>query len=261
MRKGSLLDHLIFEQDDQYEIVDARYKSGPREGEECTDWTGKEAREVREAILARGLTPALSCEVEALLPLVGATQKRICELVREMGGGPGGYDHEVIYQPQITWTTRLGEPARGEPDVVVLVFMRDLIKTCTIDVKHTAMLQPKKFNRQVFDMGWDVQGAAYSEGVPLFYESERGIPAFHMDHVILATSSVELGLPPCARRLSPAYRAIGLRRWEKAQREWRRCLDSNTWPGYPEDDAEPSFYLVRTELEQGGDLKEEDVEP
>lgn len=249
MEAGSLLDYLVFGQDEKYEIVDARYKSGPRAGEECTDWLGKEAQTARDEARARGVLPVLASEVDALTVPADAIKGRISKLAVEMAGGKGAHDCDVHYQPTIQWTSELGVECEGTPDVIVCVLMRDLIKVCVVDVKHTAFLPAKRFNSQVYAMGWDIQGAAYREGAVKWAESEYTTHAFAMDHVILATSSIELGLPPCARRLSSTYLEVGKRRWEKGQRLWQRCLDTDDWPGYSEDDADPSYYIVRAEIE------------
>lgn len=246
MQKGSLLDYLVFDQSDKYEIVDARYKTGPRAGQPCTDWQGREAQEQRDRILDEGLLPALETEIEALNDTAVAIQARIVKLADEMAGG---HRRDILFQTHMTWTSARGVACEGTPDVVVLVHMPDLIKVCTIDVKHTGFLPKKRFNAQVFAMGWDVQGAAYREGSAKWAESEHAAYAFHLEHVILATSSLEAGLPPVARRLSPAYMAGGLKRWEKAQGIWQECLASDSWPSYEETDAEPSHFYVHTEIE------------
>jgi hypothetical protein len=246
MEAGSLVDFLVYDQSDRYEIVDARYKSGPREGQPCTDWMGQEARTARDECRARGVLPVLQSEVDELQPTATAIKARILTLAQEMAGD---YEVEVHNQPTIQWTSELGVECEGTPDVVVCVMMRDLIKVCTIDVKHTAFLPPKRFNGQVFAMGWDIQGAAYREGSKAWAESEYTTAAMHLDHVVLASSSLELGLAPCARRLSTTYMAVGKRRWEKGQREWMRCIETDEWPGYSEADAEPSYYIVRSEIE------------
>jgi hypothetical protein len=253
MNAGSLLDYLVFGQSDRYELVDARYRSGPRDGQPCTDWTGKEAREARAEVEQRGLLPVLAQEVENLTPTADAIRARIVKLAREMAGSRGAA--EILYQPAMEWTSALGVDCAGTPDVVVVVNLPDLrggpdlLKVCTIDVKHTAALGKGKFERQIADMCWDVQAAAYREGSAKWVESERGKPAFHLDHVILATSSIAVGLPPVARLLAPAFLSGGHRRWEKAQREWRFCVETDEWAGYDEEPAEPSFYYVRQHVE------------
>lgn len=246
MQRGSLLDYLVFGQDDRYEIVDARYRSGPREGEPCTDWTGKEAQQAREEIGSRGILPVLESEVAAMNDTADAIRLRIIGLSLEMAGTDRV---DVIYQPRMEWTSALGVECAGTPDVVVVVHLRDLTKVCTIDVKHTAALGKGKFERQVADMCWDVQCAAYAEGSVAWAEQEYGAAAYHSEHVILATSSIESGLPPVARRLAPAFMAGGKRRWEAAQRIWQACVDSKNWPGYDESPVEPSFYYVRQYVE------------
>lgn len=243
MEAGSLLDYLVFEQDDRYEIVDARYKSGPRAGQQCEDWTGREAQDAREGVRASGLLPVLQCEVDELAPTALAIRMRIVALSREMAGGAVV---KLTYQPRIQWTSELGVECEGTPDVVVTVHQQDIIKVCTIDVKHTAFVSPAKLKRQVYDMGWDIQGAAYREAAKAWAEAEHGGMAYHGEHVMLCSSALDIGLPPLARRLSHVYMEVGKRRWEKGQRIWRMCVESDYWPSYDENDIEPSHFHVRT---------------
>lgn len=242
MEGGSLLDMLVFGQTDRFEVVDARYRSGEREGQPVTDWTAKEAREGRHAIRERGLLPVLECEVEAMNEKALAIKARLVQLFVEMAGG---YPYTVHYQQRIEWTSALGTECEGTPDIVVLVQLRDLLKVCTVDVKHTGFLQPKRFARQVYDQAWDVQGAAYREASVAFAE-QLGGHAFHLGHWLVCTSSVEDGLPAVARALEPVYLEVGKKRWEKQQLVWKRCLDSGEWPGYSEDPVQPSHFVVRS---------------
>lgn len=246
MRKGSLLDALVFNQDDRIELVTACYRSGPRKGEPAIDWQGTEARAAKERVEAGGKIPALVTELDALEADVLAIKARILELAKQAAVG---YDFDLKYQQRIEWTSDLGVECAGTPDVFVIIPMREMIKTASIDVKHTAAVQPDKFARQVYAMGWDVQFGAYHEGIPRWVSAQPEHAgskfAIHQEHWILCTSSIHAGLPPCARELGPTYRSVGSARWAKAQRMWKECLDRDFWPSYDESPVEPSVYVQR----------------
>lgn len=246
MQRGSLLDHLVFGHTDRYEVVDALYVSGPREGQQAEDYTSRGAREQQRDILERGLTPALQCEIDEMEPTVEAIQAKIGEVA-----GLYGRDPVLHFQPEMTWRTPLGVAARGTPDVVVVLpDVNGLVPFLTIDVKHTAAIEPKKFDSQVYAMGWDIQAAAYKEGAGWWVEETIDHDRVaSLGHVIIATSPLDGGLPPVAITLSGAWLEIGLRRWEKAQKLWQRCLDTGEWPSYPDRESLPPLFVTRAELE------------
>jgi hypothetical protein len=264
MDQGSLLDYLVFQQSDRYEVVDAVYRSGPREGQQCEDWTCKEARQAKEEIRARGLLPVLQCEADALEYAAEGIRARVERLGRELSGneGPSGDGYELVYQPPIDWTSELGIECHGTPDVVLIVERSTMTQVWTIDIKHTAFLPQARFERQIHAQGWDLQGAAYAEAAVAFAHQEGFSNASHVEHFIVCSSAVNLGIPPPARPLEPSYLAVGKRQWKKAQGLWKQCLDSDSWPSYPETPAAPPMYVVRT-LEEYTETEftEEDVEP
>ncbi len=243
MDAGSLLDYLVFQQNDRYEVVDATYKSGRRAGEQCTDWVGKEAQTAREEIRGRGLLPVLQAEIDELQPVADRITSRLDQLAAEVAGDR---EWQILYQPKMQWRTSLGVDAEGTPDVLLLMAESyGDVSVLSVDVKHTAALPQKKFNAQVFSMGWDIQGSTYGEGCVHHAVDECGAnTAKHVGHIILATSSIHIGLPAVARRLSETYMAIGEKRWQKAQALWMQCWESGEWPGYDEDPAEPPRYVA-----------------
>lgn len=251
MRKGSVLDMLVFGRLDGFEVVEAFYKSGPRKGEPCIDWQGAEARAEKERIEAAGKVAVLQPELDALEETAAIISERIRALRAELAAQCGvdmGAAH-TMYQPTMRWTTpELGIECRGEPDIVMLFTGGPVTRIVTVDVKHTAALARDKLHRQVYAMGWDIQGAAYKEAT-IIAESQHGKPVHHMGHFLLLTASIAEGLPAAAVPLSPVYMEVGARRWLKAQRIWKECLDSGSWPGYSESPVEPNQYVVRSELE------------
>jgi len=245
MDAGSLVDFVLFKRTDRFEVVDARYKSGPRQGEPAADWTCGEAREQAEEIRARGLLPVLECELDAAEEEAAPIRKRLDELV-------GG--NTLLEQPKLEWISALGIECEGTPDAVIVEHSAGVRLLTVVDIKRTDQ-RLKKLQRQVYEMGWDIQASAYEEGA-LYCERQLGGPddiVLYQKHIILTVDGVA---PPCARELEPFYREIGRRRWEKAQRIFKECVDSDNWPGYPERSIETPYYIVRS-TERGDDGHEQ----
>lgn len=258
MAAGSLVDFVLFRQSNRYEVVDARYKTGARQGMPAEDWQCGEAREQAEEIRARGLLPVLECELDAAEEAAAPVRRKLEDLAK------GGM---LLEQPKMQWSSELGIECEGTPDAVLLHHADGFTYVTVVDVKRTDQ-RLDKLARQVFAMGWDVQAAAYREGA-LYCERESRAKGGDADvlyrgHILLAVDP-DGESPPVARWLEETYLEIGRRRWEKAQVTWKSCLDNDEWPGYPEDRRiAPPFYTVRTELEQSGyaeTFDEADEEP
>lgn len=232
MAAGSLVDFVLFGRSDRYEVVDARYKTGARQGCPAEDWQCGEAREQADEIRSRGLLPVLECELDAAETAAAPIRRKLVEL---KGNGM------LLEQPKMTWTSELGIECEGTPDVVIIEPIQGTNWITVVDVKRTDM-RLSKLARQVHAMGWDIQGYAYREGA-LWHEQNMGNEGIYRGHIIL-TVDPDGEAPPCARPLDPIYLEIGKRRWEKAQLEWRNCLESDIWPGYPEKAIEAPRYLT-----------------
>jgi hypothetical protein len=242
MDGGSLLDYLVFDLDDRYEVVDARYKSGDRAGEPCTDWTATEAKLARKEITALGKLAVLDCEIAEMMPQVERVKLRLASLI---GSGT------CFYQPRIQWRSELGTDCEGTPDVVVLRLVNRLWTASTIDLKRTVAISPDKMSKQVYAMGWDIQAAAYREAALSFARSDSlssSTVIEYTGHTILAVQDGGQGFVR-AYPLDAVYMEVGKRRWERGQGIWKQCLDSGVWPEYSEDPIGPPHFVTRTELE------------
>lgn len=238
MAAGSLVDYVLFGRTDRFEVVDARYKTGSRAGCPAEDWQCGEAREQADEIRSRGLLPVLECELEAAEEEAAPVREKLTEL---QGEG------DLLEQPRLTWSSELGVECEGTPDVVLLEHVQGTTWVTLVDIKRTDQ-RPARLARQVHAMGWDVQAAAYREGV-IWHERSMGREVVYRGHIIL-TVDPEGETPPCARPLEPMYMEIGRRRWERAQAIWLQCLDTDSWPGYDESPIAAPLYIERSEMER-----------
>lgn len=251
MDAGSLFDYIVFDDDRKYEVVDARYASGDRAGEQCTDWTSKLARIERDEVAARGLLPVLPCELEAVAPQAAEARRRS----RELAG-----DSVVYAQQHVEWSSLTGLECEGTPDWMLLDPLTGIVRV--VDLKKTASVKREWFARQVHSMCWDVQAAAYKEAALTFAADELqtlGSPAeeaVYGGHTILACEAGGMAMVR-AYPLDAVYLEVGRRRWARAQEIWRECIAKDEWPGYSEEPIGPSRWLVTQAL--GVDESDDDL--
>lgn len=235
MRRGSLVDQLVFG-GAQYEVVQARLKSGTRKGELATDWKCKEAQDMRDAVEAKGWIPVLSHELDSAQELAGRIKAELILSGIDVG--------KCVLQKTLEWTTPLGVEAQGTPDVIMMV---DANTAHTIDLKVGDSANPRFIAKQVYTMGWDLQGAVYQEAVRATYGTSIG----GQHWICRADPRTKLiGLYP----LSPVYMVLGLKKWEQAQAIWKQCLATDEWPGYPRDAIEPPRWAVHEGIGYDDDL-------
>ena len=249
MRAGSLLDVLVFGQHEKIEVVEATYRSGPRKGEPCTDWSGKDARESKDRIESEGRIPVLIPELDEAEAQAEPIRDCMIELETQFGATYPGIVHRYV-QREIHWTTEAGTLCSSTPDLIVIAVDDEhmITRVMTVDLKRTAFVHPDAFSRQVHAMGWDVQGHAYRcASTHLARELFPEHAAVHVQHQIVLANGTER---PIVRWLGPVYQEVGKRRWERAERIWVNCLDTHRWPGYPDQEIEPTHYIVRRELER-----------
>lgn len=220
MRRGSLVDMLVFGQA-RFQVIDAKLS----DGRAATNYQAKEARAQRDEIEAKGWTACFQSELEKARDLAGRVKAM---LLTE------GWHEGWSAQCTLQWDTALGIEAEGTPDL----FLNRKWST-SIDLKETASCHPDAVDRAAYDQHWDMQGAVYQEAL-----GNIGT------HFILAQQADgECTLSP----LSEASLHIGRMKWERAQRIWQRCLDTNDWPGYKGRAITPPAWAYEKETRRGNE--------
>lgn len=240
MKRGTLVDQLVFG-GANYQVVDAKYKSGPRKGQQVADWTATEAKAQRDEIEKAGMLAVLPNDLEKAQTIAG----RVKSVLLAQNFDP----KNCHLQNTLTWTTALGVEAEGTPDFdhVVRSTKPDELgntppkRVDTFDLKVVESSNPDVLDKVVFDFGYDIQGAAYQEAVNKNWSTvqERGM------HWLLAIEAESLVAVLCP--LSEAYLELGRLRWERAQRIWMQCLESKEWPGYKSRYLVPPQYVYDRE--------------
>jgi PDDEXK-like domain of unknown function (DUF3799) len=207
MERGSLVDQLVFG-GANFHVIDA------------DSYRTKAAQQQRDAAREQGMVPVLAHEYEPAREMAGIIKSRLmCEGIEL---------DKCAKQRTLTWTTRLGNPAEGTPDLF-LQPCDDGRRVVTVDLKVGASADPDKLDFQIYDMGWDIQAYAYQEAVYKNYSDALECPGTHF----LVVAEMDSGANcVTVAPLDTAYMDIGRHRWERAQAIWRHCWEFNYWPEY-----------------------------
>jgi hypothetical protein len=205
MESGSLVDQLLLG-GSQFHTVSAN------------DWRTKAAKEQRDKARERGFIPVLAKDLGALETTAGRVRSRLLEHGIDLS--------QTMNQQTLAWTTE-GVDCEGTPDIILHAPTRHVIVTA--DLKVGEKCSPGDLDRQVYDMCWDVQGAAYGEAaLSLLTAESEGMR--HEHWIIRAQDKGPWCVTICP--LSEAYLELGRRRLRRARAIWRRCLDTGDWPEY-----------------------------
>ena len=203
MTQGTLLHRLVLGCGPDIQIIDA------------PDFRTKAAKAARDEAIEAGRVPVIASKFESLRSRSDGIRERLRD---ECGITFDGAKELSIY-----WTE--------EPDAGKGVRCRgriDHIYDTTIhDLKFVSSAHPDAVARKAFDLGYDIQAAAYTSAAEMQFPELAG----RMEFVFVFVEAE----PPhgiYAAPLNGEYRAIGERRWMRAVRMWRECLRSASWPNY-----------------------------
>lgn len=201
---GTVAHALFLEGDANLVVVDA------------PDWRTRAAKEARDAARAEGKTALLARAVEALNDMSADLRLQLDAHAADPPLFQDGKPEQTI-----VW---------NEGDVVCrarLDWLRDDFSAIDDYKTTSASANPESWTRSLYGMGSDVQAAFYIRAVRAL--SGRS-PTFRW--------CVQETTPPYALSvISPGadVLTIGEKKVEYALELWKRCLDSDKWPGYAPD--------------------------
>lgn len=183
---------------------------------DADSWRTNAAKEARDTARAEGRLPLLAARWDAVQAMV----ERIREQLADHQADPPLFIDGQAEQT-LVWT---------EPGDVVCRARLDWIRDdhqAIDDLKTTGRTaNPEAFSRSLFGSGYDVQQAFYQRGARAVFGVE---PEFRF--VI-----VENEPPFCLSvvSLGPAAKTIAEKKVQFAIDLWRRCLERDDWPAYPD---------------------------
>ena len=176
------------------------------------DYKTKAAQQQRDAALAACKTPILEHELIEAQDVAASARAKCLE---------AGIKLEGQWERVIMWDDD-GVQCRGLLDHV------DLAGAYILDLKTTSNANPVDLGKKIVDDGYDIQAAAYIKAVESIRPDLTGRVKFYFCFVETSGKYLASIVQPDESMLT-----LGRMRWNQAKRIWRRCLESNEWPGYP----------------------------
>lgn len=229
MDLGSLVDALVFG-GASYHTISA------------DDYRKKATQQERDAARDRGQIPILEREIEPARRLAGSIRATLLDI---------GFDLDrAAKKERLFWKTPAqsypfeGEgdvASSGEPDLAELLPSKWL----TIDLKVGGNINPDYLDRHIIDQGWHIQAAAYQEAGHVLHPETEG----RGGHWLLGaetSGTMQVVLYP----FSEMMLEMGRHAWQRAQRRWRACLQTNDWPGYSARPLMPPEWAYELEMDE-----------
>jgi hypothetical protein len=202
------------------EVVIVQKVTKDKQRVDAEDYATKSAQEHRDAIYAEGKCPLLAKEKTAVDEMALAIRRhpRASALLDPGHGRPevSAFWHDEKFG--IDRRVRFDWLPDAETDGRLVV----------ADYKTTANAEPRKFAKSIFDFGYDIQGAFYTDAVHalelaedvtfLFIAQETTAP-----YLITIHELDEIGL------------RLGRERVDRACAVFAECTATDTWPGYSDD--------------------------
>jgi hypothetical protein len=190
---------------------------------DADNWLTKSAKDARSAALGSGLQPLLTKEWTQILAMNDAVMAH--PVARELFT-----DHKA--EQSVFW----------EEDGLALKCRPDAWKPdALMDLKTTRSADPNEFGKTAHEFGYHQSAAHYIDGVKAATGEELPF------HFVL----VEKTEPYLVSVVELDIEAINIGRQlnDRAKRIYRECVESNTWPGYPNADliSLPMWAIYRAE--------------
>lgn len=201
---GTVAHALFLEGDANLVVVDA------------PDWRTKAAKDARDEARAEGKTALLAHSLASVQGMIAALHRQL-----EAHGADPPLFQDGKPEQAIVWSEH-GVECRARLD-----WLRN-DHTAIDDYKTTTRsANPESWTRSLYGMGSDVQAAFYI----------RAVRALSGQTPVFRWCVQETSPPYALSVISPGadVLTIGEKKVEYALALWKRCLDSDTWPGYAPD--------------------------
>lgn len=199
---GTAAHALLLEGREAVEVVDA------------DDWRTKAAKEARDEARAAGRVPLLAAQWDEVQAMVDAAAAQLVEMIAEPLFVAGKPEQPIAWQEDGVYCRSL------------IDWLHDDYRTID-DYKTTSRsANPEQWTRSLFSFGGDIQAAFYRRGIRAVTGVE---PEFRF--------VVQETYPPYALSVigvGPDVLLMADRKIDYALAVWKRCLEDDHWPGYPQ---------------------------
>lgn len=182
---------------------------------EHDDFRSKAAKEARQQALAAGVEPVLAAHYEAATEMVTSARAQIALHEADDAFRFGSAEAVLVWQEDGLWFRTMIDWLHD-----------DLL---TIDDFKTSGLSaaPHGLGYMMVNAGWDVQAAMFERGLDILDPKNAGRRRFRF--------IVQENQPPFALsvvQLGEGAMTMGRKKLQTAVDIWKRCIATNTWPGY-----------------------------
>jgi hypothetical protein len=221
MSDGSIIHAMLLGSGPQLDVIEA------------DNFRTKAAQELRDAAIEAGRLPVLARRYAELQLTVNALHVNLLEFGIDLQDGAS----EV--------------PIEFETGGVLCRSMLDNLNHARgriVDLKTITSADPRTCSRHAVDYGYDIQRAAYVQALEALKPELAGRVDF-----IFAFCEIEPPYAVVPLRASGQLRALGDSRWGRAVDTWKRCLETDVWPGYltTVGELEPPPWAI---IDEGGTL-------
>ncbi len=202
MDAGSLIHSLVLDGGTGLRVIDA------------DDYRTTAAKDARTAAQEQGFVPVLRNAIDSMRKAAERIASRLAGRDINLDGRSGAV---------IVWEER----SRHGP-VQCRAMLDHLWPTGQyLELKTIATADQPTCERQAFNLGYDIQLAAYTSAVEHLLPNMTG----RIDPLI---AFAEVDEPNCVSvfRINESLAELGRRRWRRAVETWAECLHTNTWHEY-----------------------------
>lgn len=216
-RRGNLIESLLIGGDKDIVVIDA------------PDFRTKAAQQARDAAEIAGKVPVLADKWAEYDKQAKALRARMdSELLAALARSE---------RTTLEWVSD-GVLCKGKTD---LLSRQDF---SILDLKTCEDASARAVAASVAKYGGDIQAAAYLEGAAVTNPGTDGRWTFRLVHVEPDYGTVSV------RNLSGMFMEVGRRKWAKAKRIWRTCLEHDAWPAYDNDIIECPPWMLTDTMEE-----------
>jgi len=202
--RGLILESIIF----GFGLNSARFKII-----QSDSYRTNESKQLRDEARSNNQIPILEKDCQEYLDLGNILCKKINDQGIHFNNGE--------FQKHAEWTSIEGVNCHGYLD-----YWHTQALTI-IDLKIMDDVSPKKFGKSFIDYSYDLQGAAYLEGIETLNPELSG-------RVKMLFIACESKAPFVVQfyEMSGMMLALGQNKWQYAKDKWKQCIDDEYWPGY-----------------------------
>jgi hypothetical protein len=187
---------------------------------EADSWRTKAAQQERDDAYGQGFTPILRKDYDRLTLAIDSIRAQVAERTYDpplfTDGKP---EQTLVWEERGVWCRALVDWLRDDFSVI------DDLKTTSASANPVIWSK-----RQLEQIGADVQFAFYRRGVRALKGKD---PVFRW-----MVAELEPPFPISVVSLDPSWIDLADLKVDRAIERWRHCMETETWPGYPE----PIYY-------------------